>query len=100
MQPIIEPFGNPLSQWGGYGMGPGMMGGWGYGLGWIGVVFMVAFWVLLIVGIVYLIRWAASATRQGEKGRGDDALEILRKRYARGEIGREEFEQKKKDLEA
>lgn len=100
MQPIYDAFSKVLSQWGGYGMGPGMMGGWGYGMGWVGVIFMVVFWVVLIVGIVFLIRWVAASTRQGERARGDEALEILKRRYAKGEIGREEFEEKKKDLEA
>ncbi len=71
-------------------------GGWGMGFGG---PFMVVFWVLVIVGVVALIRWFADqssgADRRGEKR----PLEILRERYARGEIDREEYEQKRKDLE-
>jgi len=69
------------------------MNGWGGGFGGI---FMILFWVLIIVGIVYLVKIVAGGTNTGEKK--EDALEILKKRYARGEISREEFEEKKKDL--
>ncbi len=80
-------------------MGPGMMG-WGYGMGWIGMIFMAAFWIAVIVGIVFLIRWLMVSTGSaGIRGKAEEsALEILKKRYARGEIKKEEFEEKKKDL--
>jgi putative membrane protein len=92
-----------LSQWGGgWGMGPGMMGGYGmgYGMGWFGFIMMAVFWIAVIVGIIFLIRWLAVSTRaRGREARPEDsALEILKRRYARGEIGKEEFEEKKKDL--
>jgi putative membrane protein len=94
----------PLAQYGGgyggWGMGPGMMG-WGYyGMGWIGMIIMIAFWVAVIVGIVFLIRWIIHSTGSSiRKGDPEDSpLEILRRRYARGEIQKEEFEIKKKDL--
>ena len=82
----------------GWGMGPGMMG-WG-NMGWYGPIFMGLFWVLLIVLIILLIRWLLSSGHTGNQdhGRGESALEILKKRYARGEIDKEEFEAKKKDL--
>lgn len=82
-----------------WGHGPGMME-WGYGTGWIGMIIMAFFWIAVIVGIVFLIRWLILSTRaEGYKAhREDSALEILRKRYARGEINKEEFEEKKKDL--
>ncbi len=82
-----------------WGHGPGMMG-WGYGTGWFGIIIMAAFWIAIIVGIVFLIRWLVLSTRTaGHKAHVEDsALEILKKRYARGEINKEEFEEKKKDL--
>jgi len=93
--------GDALAQWRGYewGHGPGMMG-WGYGMGWFGTIIMAAFWIAVIVGIVFLIRWLALSMRTGSHGTtpGDSALEILKKRYAGGEINKEEFEAKKRDL--
>jgi putative membrane protein len=80
-------------------MGPGMMG-WGYGMEWFWPIIMVVFWVAVIVGIIFLIRWLVISTRTGSRGARseDSALEILKKRYARGEIDKQEFEEKKKDL--
>ncbi|MFW5975408.1 MAG: SHOCT domain-containing protein [Desulfosalsimonas sp.] len=92
-----------LAQQGGYGdrpMGPGMMGGWGI-MGWFGGIFMLVVWVLVIVGLVFLIKWLVQATRTGtgaSSGDSSGALNILRERYARGEIDKAEFEEKKKDL--
>ena len=83
--------------YGGYGMGPGMMG-WGYGMGWFGMIFMAIFWIAVIVGIILLIRWLWLSTNKGKPGTEDSPLEILKRRYARGEINKEEFEQKKRDL--
>jgi len=76
------------------------MMGWADGYGWIGFgwIFMVLFWVLIILGIVALLRWLGA----GGNGRRDASrktpLEILQARYARGEIEREEYEQKRRDL--
>jgi putative membrane protein len=62
---------------------------------------MAAFWIAVIVGIIFLIRWLVLSTRAaGHKAHAEDsALEILKRRYARGEINKEEFEEKKKVLE-
>ncbi|MFH1241560.1 MAG: SHOCT domain-containing protein [Pseudomonadota bacterium] len=81
-------------------MGPGMMGGWG--TGWFGGIFMIVFWVLVIVGLVFFIKWLIQASKGGSTTTqtGSTALEILKERYARGEIDKEEFEQKKRDLMA
>jgi putative membrane protein len=57
---------------------------------------MIFFWIVLIIGIVYLVR----ATLGGGGTRREDrsALEILEQRYARGEISEEEFERKRQKL--
>ena len=84
--------------YGGWGMGPGMMGG--YGMGWFGGILMVVFWILIIVGLVFLIKWLIQSTGRDKTSgiSGDRSLEILKERYAKGEIDKEEFESKKKDL--
>jgi putative membrane protein len=100
---VIFQVRDAAAQWHGYGQGPGsgMMGwGWGYGMGWFGMILMALFWIAVTVGIIFLIRWLFVLT--GTKGHGasseDSPLEILKRRYARGEINKEEFEQKKRDL--
>ncbi|MEJ2656165.1 MAG: SHOCT domain-containing protein [Desulfobacterales bacterium] len=84
--------------YGGWGRGSGMMGG--YGMGWFGDIFMIVFWILILVGLIFLIRWLIQSTgRDKRNGSGSNrSLEILKERYARGEIDKEEFESKKKDL--
>lgn len=56
---------------------------------------MVLFWGLIIDAVVLAVRWLI---RQGSEPRSDSALDILRQRYARGEIDKEEFDARKKDL--
>lgn len=91
-----------LAQWRGYEgwhMGPGMMNGWG--MGWFGGIFVIVFWVLLIIGLVFLIKWLVQSTMGNSgspRGASSNALEILRERYARGEINKQEFEEKRRDL--
>ena len=63
--------------------------------GEFGWIFMILWWALIILGIVYLVKWIA---RHGGGARGADALEILKERYAKGEIGKKEFEEKMRDL--
>ena len=67
--------------------------GWGMGFGWI---FMVAFWALVILGVVYLIKFLAGGSKSSQNH--ETALDILKKRYAKGEISKEEFEARKKDI--
>jgi putative membrane protein len=83
----------------GYEYGPGMMGayGWAHGSAF-GMVGMVLWWVLIILGIALLARWLI----KGAPGSGDAprsrALAILEERYARGEIDKQQFEDMKRDL--
>lgn len=71
-----------------------MMWGWGMGM----MVMMLVFWGLVIAGVVLLVRWLAGLGGGRDGGRTDRALEILRERYARGDIDREEFESRRRDL--
>lgn len=77
------------------------MMGWADGYGWMGPgwIFMILFWALVIAGVVALVRWIGTRNNGGGNRRGKTPLEILQERYARGEIEREEFEQKRRDLE-
>ena len=74
-----------MMNWGNYG--------WGMGFGWI---FMILFWAVVILGIVYIVQAISRRTRQS--GPDETPLDILKKRYAKGEISKEEFERMKDDL--
>ncbi len=60
--------------------------------------FMWIFWIAIIVGIIFLVKWMVQQSRPGGQQQGESSLEILKKRYARGEIDKEEYDRKKKDL--
>ncbi len=66
-------------------------------MGALGGLMMLVIWVLVIVGLVYLIRWLAQSVKKSET-KEETALDLLKKLYAKGEISKEEFEEKKKDL--
>ena len=76
--------------------GDGGMWNWGWGI--FGASHMVLWWILIILGIVVLIKWLFGGSSRRDSGTADRALEILKERYARGEIGKDEFEQKRRDL--
>jgi len=65
---------------------------WGWGMGGLS---MLLFWGIVIVALVMLGKWLMRGTGSGGE---HTPLEILKERYAQGEIGRDEFEQKKRDL--
>lgn len=67
-------------------------GGIGWGMGF-GGLFMLLFWGAVIVGVVVLVRWMLDQSKGGKS-----ALRILQERYARGEIDKAEFDERKRNL--
>lgn len=72
------------------GVGWGMMGGVWF--------FPKIFWILIFAGVVLIVKWAMERN-QGRTTHSDAPLDILKKRYARGEIDRDTFERLKKEIE-
>lgn len=74
-----------MMHWGDFGgMGIG-----GFGFGWI---FMVLFWAFVILGVVYLVKQLSGGSKTGVSR--ETAEDILKKRYASGEITKEEYRDK------
>lgn len=75
-----------------------MQGAWGHDGMWIGAIGMLLFWGVALFGLVALVRWMM--TRSGEKASAQppDAMEILKQRYARGEMERDQYLQMRADL--
>ena len=73
----------------GYECGAGSMMGW-FG----GGIMMIVFWVLFIALIVWVVREFSGKNSKSSS----NALDILKERYAKGEMNKEEFESKKKDI--
>ncbi len=88
-------------------MGPGMMGpgmmsgrGWGWGLTMgLGGIAMLAFWGALIVGIVLVVRKVDGGATDSGGTTPESPVDILRRRYAAGELAREQYEHMRQDLE-
>ena len=83
-----SPFNNNLTN-NMMNFGFGVMGGFGW-------IFMIFWWVLIITGIVYFVRWLIR--QSGSGGSGKSALDIHKERYARGEISKQEFEEKSREI--
>lgn len=66
--------------------------GW-HAMGWFGWSMMVLFWAVVIYAVVWGFR------SRDDSGSRDDALEVLKRRYALGEIDKEEFEERREVLE-
>ena len=77
-------------------------GGWG-GTPWM-MIFPLFFLVLMVVFMVFMMRGGMGGGpmcggSQKTPGSGETSREVLDRRYARGEITREEYQQMRKDLE-
>ncbi len=77
----------------------GDMGSFSFGMGSMGLIFMFLFWGFVIFVIIAIIKWLSGSRSGGQDTSSKTTLDILKERYARGEIDREEFEQKRKDIE-
>jgi putative membrane protein len=76
-------------------------GGFGAGAMGFGAVWMIVFWVLVIAGVALLVRQLFSSPPVGRiEGGPQTPRDILGERYARGEINKEEFERKRRNLDA
>ncbi|QEA37660.1 hypothetical protein FGL86_00290 [Pistricoccus aurantiacus] len=72
---------------------------WGWGHMFFGGLMMIVFWGGLIALVVLLVRWLSrNDTSASDPSRRPTPLEILQERYARGEIDKQEYEERKKDL--
>lgn len=76
-----------------YNYGPGLM----FNFGWI---FMLIFLGLIIWGVIILIKSTTNNDRNGRIDRKDEdkIIAILKERYAKGDISKEEYEEKKRDI--
>ncbi|MGD2141448.1 MAG: SHOCT domain-containing protein [Burkholderiales bacterium] len=76
--------------------------GMGWGFGWFGMILVwVVPLILILVGIKYLLsdgRFGTGHTTSEHQPQPKSALKVLEERYARGEIDRDEFQQKRDDI--
>ena len=72
----------------------GDMFGWGFG----GGIMMVIVWAAIILFIVWVVREMGDKNNSNKTHSSKDAIDILKERYAKGEIDKKEFEEKKKEL--
>ena len=69
------------------------LNGMGWGMGWWWII-----GIIIIVAIVWMVTKTMNKTSNGNTSFGKTPLDILKERYARGEIGKEEFEKRRKSL--
>lgn len=61
--------------------------------------FMWIFWILLVIVIIVIVKAISGGTSSSGRSADESPMEILRKRYARGEIDEQEFEHRRRELE-
>jgi uncharacterized membrane protein len=67
---------------------------WGFGMGGE----MMFLWVIIAFVLIGMVIWTISRTAAPQQPRGETPADILRQRYVRGKITREQFEQMRNDL--
>ncbi|MDP2619277.1 MAG: SHOCT domain-containing protein [Hyphomicrobiales bacterium] len=81
-----------------YQYGPHMM--WGGGYGWfIGPIMWLLFIAIAVIVVVLLVRWLGVSGGPAASAPGKTSLDILKERFAKGEIDKKEFEERRKVLE-
>lgn len=94
---MMGGWGNMMGGWGNGGYG---YGGYGGGYGWMGIIMPLIFGIGIILLSIYLFRRNSSQVYNNRLGKQNTGLDILRERYARGEIDSVEYQSKKHDLES
>jgi putative membrane protein len=77
---------------------PYMMGDGGWLAMVLGPIFMLVPLAVLIAVVVFVIRWAGGPWRAGDRPPERTPLDILKERFARGEIDKEEYEERRRVL--
>ncbi len=74
----------------------------GHGWGWVGIgmVHMLLFWGLIILAIVALVRNLPGTSSESSRETNKVPLDILKERYARGEIEKPDYEEKRHELQS
>lgn len=79
-----------------------MMGNWFGNYGWIGMIINLVLTIGLIIGIVFFVIWIVKELNNNNRGsqnkEASSAIDIAKKRYAKGEINREQFQNLLTDL--
>ena len=71
----------------------GGFGGHGWGMGWWWII-----GIIVLIAIIWPVTKGFNRNNSAIREPGNSALDILKERYARGEIDKQEFEERKKDL--
>jgi putative membrane protein len=78
-----------------------MMAGYGMGFGGFGFILMALFWIVIIAGGIWLLSnlFPKNNTSHSRQSDDESALDILKKRYAHGELTKEEYESMRYEIE-
>ena len=90
---------------GGFGMMGNMMGNmmggygpYGYGYNPLGAIISLVSWALIIGGVILLVVWLVRNAGKTTGASSESPLDILKARYAKGEITKKQYEEIKRDL--